>query len=118
MSSPGRRQDGRRYENNGSRVGVAIRPLRTKTVLPLQLVELSPGGLKFRGLIDGGGLVEGEDVEAVITSDGPPLTLSGSVAWLRGDADVEGGLCFDSLTPEQRDRLAALVAWVQLGPCE
>lgn len=115
MSSFGRRQDGQRYESGASAVSLTIHSHRTGSVEVFDLAELGPGGLKFRGATPQGGLLRGDVLDATITRGGRPLTLSGEVAWVREGDEVEGGMRFDSLTPEQRDRLAALVALLQLG---
>lgn len=118
MPSFGRRQDGQCYEPGDSKVGLAIQSVRTQESFTLELVELSPGGLKFRGPLPEGALAKRESVQATITWEARRVTLSGEVAWLRGDGDVEGGIRFDSLTHEERDRLAGLVALLQLGTPE
>jgi drug/metabolite transporter (DMT)-like permease len=85
MSSFGRRQDGARFGSFGPAVTLRVHSLRTDAAHEVELVELSPGGLKFRGQVPAGGLLKGDVLETIITDNNHrPLTLHGEIAWLGG----------------------------------
>lgn len=103
-----RRSYGRVFVPQG-RLRLEVHSFKTRERYPLDIVEIDPAGVRFRGQAMTR-LLKGESVDVTLLGADAPLVLSGEVIWVKSlGREYEGGISFDAVSPADQGRIARLV---------
>lgn len=94
------------------RVTVIARSLRTQQRIPLRLLDIGPGGLRFRGHSLEGRPLQGESLVVRLVTGDVDVSLGGRVVWLEdlsGGRLYVGAMHFDEMSDDARDKVARLI---------
>lgn len=98
----------------GARAQVVIKSMRDGRTVQPRVLDISVGGLRFRGDSRRGRLYKGDEVaiEMLPSLGDLPIHLSGQVVWFQvveGGLQYEGGIQFGPMEPEVRSCLEGFI---------
>jgi len=97
-------------------VTLVARSARSQRRIPMRLLDLGPGGLRFRGHALEGRPSVGEPIVVRLVAGELDVTVSGEVVWvedLAGGRVYVGALHFNELPPGIEDRVAQMIHLLQ-----
>ena len=94
------------------RVTVVARSLRSQRRSPLRLLDMGPGGLRFRGHSLEGRPLQGDALVVRLVTGDLDVTVAGRVVWmedLAGGRLYVGAMHFEEMSQESQEKIARLI---------